>query len=69
MSTTYYVSTRWETPTILRRADYVDEVYADHKWQPTKSIVDYMFGHNDFIDTITEAQARKVAPSAFSSPR
>ncbi len=69
MSTTYYAtdSTDIAPQTLLRRADFVDEVFVDGKWQPTKAIVDYMFGHNDNIDPISEAKARKVAPSAFSS--
>lgn len=68
MSTTYYVSTRANTSTLLRRVDYVDEAFANGKWQPTKEIVDYMFGHDDFIDTINEARARTIAPQAFTSP-
>ncbi len=55
--------------TLLRRADFVDEVFAAGKWQPTKAIVDYMFGHNNNIDTISEAEARRLKPAAFSSPR
>ena len=31
------------------------------------AIVDYMFGHNNNIDTISEAEARRIAPQAFTS--
>lgn len=68
--TTYYVE---QLPvsgreTLLRRVDYADEMFHDGKWIPTKIIIDYMFGHNDNVDTISEAQARKVEPAAFSPP-
>jgi hypothetical protein len=29
-------------------------------------IIDYDFGHNVFVDDISEAQARKLAPDAFT---
>ena len=67
MTVQYYVSTRANTLTLLRRVDFVDEAFAGGKWQPTKEIIDYMFGHDDFIDTASEARARKVAPQAFTS--
>ena len=36
------------------------------KWKPTTMIIDYDFGHNVFVDDISEAQARKLAPDAFT---
>lgn len=71
MSTTYYVTDSADIApqTLLRRADFIDEVFVDGKWWPTKDIVDYMFGHNDNIDPISEAEARRIAPQAFTSRR
>ncbi len=59
MSTTYY-ATDAKPQTLLRRADYVDEAFAAGKWQPTKVIVDFMFGHNDNVDKISVQAARAL---------
>ncbi len=67
MSTSYYAgdSTDVAPQTLLRRADFVDEVFMNGTWQPTKAIVDFLFGHNDSAETISEVKAREIAPSAF----
>ena len=64
MSTTYY-ATDAEPQILLRRADYVDEAFSAGKWQPTKAIVDYMYGHDDNVDRISEQAARSLQPAAF----
>ena len=61
----YYLDAKPPRQTLLRRADYVDEAFVAGKWQPTKAIVDFMFGHNDWVDEISEDRARRVAPTAF----
>ncbi len=56
------------TPLLLRRIGVVDhKVFRDGVWQPTKIIIDYMFGHDDFVDEISEAEARALEPAAFGT--
>ena len=64
--TRYYVDRMPNPPLLLRRVGYRDESFLRGEWQLTPLIIDYMFGHNDFVDEISEAQARKIAPAAFS---
>jgi hypothetical protein len=68
MTTTYYVRSRYEPPSLLRRTEspegLTDEMYRDGTWQPTVYIVDFMFGHDDDVDEITEDQARAMEPGA-----
>lgn len=63
-----FQSTKAEPPLLLRRTDtgaeITDEAFIDGTWTPTKVIVDYMFGHNDFVEPIDEARARELAPTA-----
>jgi hypothetical protein len=66
IDTRYYVDTM-VTPVLLRRRKgRVDEKFMGGKWKPTTMIIDYDFGHNVFVDDISEAQARKLAPDAFT---
>lgn len=71
MTTRYFTSDEVTPALLLRRTEevdsIVDEVFRDGVWQPTKSIIDWMFGHDDFVDPVTEAKAREVAPEAFTS--
>lgn len=64
-SVRFFVSRQPAEPLLLRRVGVVDEAFLDGRWQPTKVIVDYMFGNDDFVETISEADARKIAPAAF----
>jgi len=69
MSTTYYASSKRDPALLLRRvrdAGIVDEAYLDGAWQPTKIIIDYMFGHNDFVDEVSEDEARQLEPEAVT---
>lgn len=34
-------------------------------WLPTNKINDYIFGPDDFVDSITEGEARERFPEAF----
>lgn len=67
MTDRYFV---WEAPTapalLLRRSDAGDVLFRDGSWRPTKAIVDWEFGENDWVSEVTEAKARTVAPEAFS---
>ncbi len=65
MSTTTYYATNANPPVLLRRAGFVDEAFADGRWQPTKAIVDFMFGHNDCVEQVSQAKAQAIAPNAF----
>lgn len=70
MTTTYYASSKREPALLLRRIEngggIVDEAYLDGAWRPTKIIVDYMFGHNDFVDEVSEDEARALEPEAVT---
>lgn len=50
---------------LLRRRGLVDEVWRRGAWQPTRRIVDFMFGHEDTVDPISEHAARELEPAAF----
>ena len=54
----------WESssapPLVLRRHDHVDELFRDGSWRPTKAIVDWNFGHNDWVTEIDESEARRL---------
>lgn len=57
-----------DPPILLRRTTgqrRADEAFLDGKWRPTRLIGNYEFGHEDDVDRITEAEARKIAPAAF----
>ncbi|HEY5182520.1 MAG TPA: hypothetical protein VIJ07_22575 [Dermatophilaceae bacterium] len=66
MTTRYFTSEKYEPAALLRRVEFVDEAFVNGAWRPTKSIVDWMYGHDDFVDEITEDQARAFAPAAFT---
>lgn len=63
--TLYFTDTSY-TPTALlrRRAGHSDEAWVGGVWRPTDSIIDWMFGRNDFVEPISEAEAIEFAPDA-----
>lgn len=63
-TTKYFHSTA--TRAVYRREAGVDRVYAQGEWRPTETILDYMIGDDDDLEPVTEAQARKLDPQAFS---
>ncbi len=69
MTIQYYSDTQPKPPLLLRRTrderGLVDESFLDGKWQPTRLIMDAVAGHNDWVDDISEAEARKLVPAAF----
>lgn len=73
MATTYFKDTMPSPPHLLRRvsdsAGLRDESLIDGKWRPTSLIASAMAGHQDYVDEITEAQARKLAPAEFTGSR
>ena len=61
----YYVDTRWNT--VYRSPNRIDDkVWNGVTWAPTNVLIEWRFGHNDFVDEITEAEARELEPAAFS---
>jgi len=68
---TYYVCEHPRPLLLLRRtaskdAGIVDQSFVDGKWQPTKLLIDFMFGHDDHVKgPISEEAARAAAPEAF----
>jgi hypothetical protein len=48
------------------RTKEADQAFVGGVWRPTPSIVDWEAGNDDFVDEITEAQARAFAPEAFT---
>ena len=65
-----YQNTLPVPPMLLRRTDdgstIVDEAWLDGRWQPTKIILDYVFGNNDFVEPIDRPRAVAIAPGALS---
>ena len=68
MSVRYFTSDAYHPPTLLRRVDFVDEAFVSGVWRPTDKIIDWQFGHDDWVDEVTEDQARTLAPAAFRVP-
>ena len=66
MTARYFTATDYHPAALLRRVDFVDEAFVNGAWRPTQSIVDWMYGHDDFVDQISEEQARAFAPAAFT---
>jgi hypothetical protein len=63
--TKYFTSTAYHPKALLRRTKTADEAFVAGVWRPTPSIVDWLAGHDDFVEEVTEAQARAFAPEAF----
>ena len=58
-------STAYTPSALLRRTKDADEAFVGGVWRPTTSIMNWMVGNDDFVDEITEAQARAFAPTAL----
>ena len=65
-TTRYLTVDRLGEPVLLRRLDHRDEKFMDNRCQPTLMVVDYEAGHNDYVDETAEAEARSIAPDAFT---
>ncbi len=63
----YFISDQLETPSVLRRGPVGDERFRDGQWRPTKAILAWCAGENDYLSEATEAQAREADPAAFQS--
>ena len=62
----FFAREMFSPPTLLRRSDGTDETFVNGQWAPTKAVVDWMVGSDDFVTEISESQARKLAPAAFA---
>ena len=63
----FFAREMFSPPTLLRRTDgRVDESFVDGEWRPTKAIVDWMFGSDDFVSEISESKAQELVPGAFA---
>ncbi len=56
----FFARSMFTPPTLLRRTDGVDESFVDGEWRPTKAIVDWTFGRDDFVSEISEGQAQSL---------
>jgi hypothetical protein len=69
MTVQLFQASMLDPPILLRRtlddAGCHDEAFLGGTWKPTKIIIDYMFGHNDFVEDITPEQAAALEPAAF----
>ncbi len=69
----YWVDTSCDHPTILRRLNFVDEVWVPGEgWAPARGALLRVTllgeGHWGSIDEVDEATAREVCPEAFDLP-
>jgi hypothetical protein len=66
--TTFFVCQPPTPPLLLRRTGAAtDEAFLHGTWQPTKIIIDFMFGHEDNVTgPISEQDARALVPAAFA---
>ena len=66
MTTRYFLDEFFTPPALLmRKAGQLDQAWINRVWRDTKRIIDWMFGHNDFANEITEVEARRQVPEAF----
>lgn len=65
MTTSYFTSSAYTPPALLRRTEYVDEAFVDGGWQPTKAISHWQVGQDDSVEPVSGEQARAFAPEAF----
>lgn len=62
----YMILTHKEPPfSLLKKCDLGEFIWVNGRWNRTKVICDYMYGHNDWVDDITEQGAREMFPEAF----
>jgi hypothetical protein len=71
-TTTRYFQDTMRTPPLLLRSVRTDtelgeDAWLTGAWKPTKILLDYRAGENDFVEPITDAAARKLEPQAFAS--
>ena len=64
--TRYFTAADYHPKALLRRTGQTDEAFVAGVWRPTTSIMECMVGNDDFVDEITEAQARAFKPEAFA---
>ncbi len=67
MTVRYYTDTQPELPLLLRRTEdstgITDEAFRDGQWVRTPLIIAYMAGRNDWVEDVSESQARRLAPA------
>ena len=62
----YLRDTFFTPPALLKREPgELDQIWINGVWGKTKRFIDWTFGHNDFADEITAAEARAEYPDAF----
>jgi hypothetical protein len=66
VATLFYADTATEPPLLLRLIDNMGQVWDDGKWVPTRLLMDAFAGHNFYVESVSEAEARKLAPAAFA---
>lgn len=53
-------------PALLMKSDKGDFIFVEGQWKQTQLILDFMYGKNDFVETITQDAAKAQFPEAFS---
>ena len=64
MTTSYFTSSAYTPPALLRRTEYVDEVFVNGAWQPTQAISRWQVGEDNSVEPVSREQARAFAPEA-----
>mgnify|MGYP000045825814 CR=1 FL=1 len=62
---TYFEESKFKDGYLLKRCETGDFIWLKDEWHRTQTIIDYMFGNNDFVDHISESRARFKYPEAF----
>ena len=62
----YFTAADYHPKALLRRTNQTDEAFVGGVWRPTPAIDEANAGLNDFVDEITEAEAKAFAPAAFT---
>ena len=58
----------WSMPKqgMLLKSEDGHFIFTGGEWSPTEIIAEYMYGHNDFVENISEAKARELFQEAFA---
>ena len=66
MTTRYFTAADYHPPALLRRTGQTDVAFVAGVWRSTTAIGEWLVGNDDFVDEITEVEAKAFAPTAFS---
>lgn len=63
----WFVSHQYGVPILYHHVAGADVLWSKQgRWAPTDDIADWLVGENMYLEPVTEAEARRAVPAAFS---